>query len=672
MSDAMTLLIIEDNPGDARFIQELLDECGFSCATEWRKRLSEGLAYIVEHVPDAILLDLGLPDSTGIETFLRLRDRARGVPVIILTGMDDERMALQSVQTGAQDYLVKGQIDGNLLKRTIQYAIGRKSAEEALRRSEEQYRTLVETLDDIIFQIDLKGRLTFLNSRGFEAFEVSHEEAIGEHFSLHVHPDDLSRILEAHRKLMKTGRPIKNLECRFVAKRGKGRVFPVILNISVIRDATGEITLTEGMARDITELKEAERQIRSQNRHLSIINQIITLANSSILLTEMLEIILTITVDLLDFDVGWIYLKQSDGERAELVAYHGVPLSFVEQKKQIRIRSYPYNVIFFGGQPRFIENLPSNPPGLFDTRILEEVDAIAYAAVPLVADSMVVGALFVGRQKRYTFPEQERTLLTSIGREVGGTVLRGVLQERLEDAYDETTCYLDIMNQDVRGATVELNETTKVIRQMLQGPAEKFVDQMTASIRQIEEILTNISTIRRIGSVPAEPVQVDLDEIVRGQIARFSNIPIHYQETGMVVQADELLSEVFSNLIGNSMKYGGEGVEVWIHAEQTEDEKILVSIEDSGPGIPPELRHNLFSSFRSSSRRSSGRGLGLLITRLLVNRYGGEIHAEDRVAGKPSAGTAIRFTLRPAYEHADTERLDEPLSGVVEDEEHSR
>ncbi|MDT8357976.1 MAG: PAS domain S-box protein [Methanomicrobiaceae archaeon] len=672
MSDAMTLLIIEDNPGDARFIQVLLDECGLSCTTEWRERLSEGIACIMETSPDAILLDLGLPDSRGIETFLRVKDRAQGVPVIILTGMDDERMALQSVQNGAQDYLVKGQIDGNLLRRTIQYAIGRKLAEEALRQSEEQYRTLVETLDDIIFQADLNGKLTFLNSRGFDAFETAPEEVIGQDFSPHVHPDDVSRTSEATRKLLKTGRPIKNLECRFVAKRGRGRVFPAILNVSVIRDATGAIIGIQGVARDITEFKEAERQIRSQNRHLSIINQIITLANSSILLAEMLEIILTITVDLLDYDVGWIYLKQPDGERAELVVHHGVPLSFAEQKKQIRIRSYPYNVIFFGGQPRFIENLPSNPPGLFDTRILEEVDAIAYAAVPLVADSMVVGALFVGRQKRYTFPEQERTLLTSIGREVGGTVLRGVLQERLEDAYDETTCYLNIMNQDVRGATQDLNETLKVVRQMLEGPAGKFVDKMTASIQQIEEILTNVSIIRRIGSVPAEPVPVDLDEVLIGQIARFSNLPVHYRETGIMVQADEFLPEIFSNLIGNSRKYGGEGVEVWIHAEETGEENVLISVEDSGPGIVPELRHNLFSSFRSSSQRPSGRGLGLLITRLLVNRYGGEIYAEDRVAGKPSAGTAIRFTLLPAREHEDRERLDEPLPGMVEDEEDSR
>src|SRR4051794_24395671 len=129
-ANLLKVLLIEDNPGDARLIRESLTESGevrgSSFNLEYADRLSVGLARVTEGGIDAILLDLSLPDSHGLDTLSKMYFQAPGVPILVLTGLDDETIGLEAVQNGAQDYLVKGQIDGQLLARSIRYAIERK------------------------------------------------------------------------------------------------------------------------------------------------------------------------------------------------------------------------------------------------------------------------------------------------------------------------------------------------------------------------------------------------------------------------------------------------------------------------------------------------------------------------------------------------------------------
>jgi len=134
MNDSIRVLLIEDNPGDARLIQEMLKEAGSRFDFKWADRLSTGLERLVEEVFDVLLLDLGLPDSQGIDTFTRAHAQAAQIPIIVLTGLADETIAVKAVREGLQDYLMKGQIDSNLLVRGIRYAIERKRAEEEIRR----------------------------------------------------------------------------------------------------------------------------------------------------------------------------------------------------------------------------------------------------------------------------------------------------------------------------------------------------------------------------------------------------------------------------------------------------------------------------------------------------------------------------------------------------------
>jgi phosphoserine phosphatase RsbU/P len=131
------VLLIEDNPGDSRLVRELLAEVGGTAfGLETAERLTAGLSRLARGDIDVVLLDLSLPDSKGLETFLRVHTLAPRVPVVLLSGLDDETLAILAVQKGAEDYLVKGHMDAGVLVRSIRYAIERtrrRHAEQALR-----------------------------------------------------------------------------------------------------------------------------------------------------------------------------------------------------------------------------------------------------------------------------------------------------------------------------------------------------------------------------------------------------------------------------------------------------------------------------------------------------------------------------------------------------------
>jgi DNA-binding response OmpR family regulator len=127
MDEPIRVLLIEDNPADARLIEQMLGEArGFRFTLDWTPNLRAGVEFLREHQVDLVLLDLGLPESTGLPTLQRLLAQATRVPtLVVLSGLTDEEIAVQALQSGAQDYLVKGQVDGALLVRAIRYAIGR-------------------------------------------------------------------------------------------------------------------------------------------------------------------------------------------------------------------------------------------------------------------------------------------------------------------------------------------------------------------------------------------------------------------------------------------------------------------------------------------------------------------------------------------------------------------
>ena len=146
------VLLVEDNPGDARLVKEALSEAsGQNFSLIHVGRLSEALVQLEAEEIDIVLLDLSLPDSQGIDSVVRAQREASEVPIIVLTGNWDEHLGVKCVQEGAQDYLVKGQIDSNLLVRSIRYAVERRQLllEIEQSRQQEQREKEVQSLEQI-------------------------------------------------------------------------------------------------------------------------------------------------------------------------------------------------------------------------------------------------------------------------------------------------------------------------------------------------------------------------------------------------------------------------------------------------------------------------------------------------------------------------------------------
>ena len=162
---ANSLLLIEDNPGDARLLREMFADSGsHDMVLTQVGCMREAESLLAQRRVDVILLDLGLPDTEGLRAVQRAHAAAPRVPLVVLTGLDDELMAVQALQEGAQDYLVKGQIETRGLLRSLRYAIERKIMEEALFVEKERAQVTLNSIGDAVICTDFWGNVTFLNA----------------------------------------------------------------------------------------------------------------------------------------------------------------------------------------------------------------------------------------------------------------------------------------------------------------------------------------------------------------------------------------------------------------------------------------------------------------------------------------------------------------------------
>lgn len=149
MSRTLRLLLVEDNPGDARLVREALADVRVPAQISHVSSLGDALKSHEEDL-DAILLDLGLPDSSGVATVVAMREHAAHTPIVVLSGLNDDAAGLEAVRLGAQDYLVKGEVDGRVITRALRYAIERKHAEDRLLATKEALESANQSLDEFV------------------------------------------------------------------------------------------------------------------------------------------------------------------------------------------------------------------------------------------------------------------------------------------------------------------------------------------------------------------------------------------------------------------------------------------------------------------------------------------------------------------------------------------
>ena len=268
MEKIIKILLIEDNPGDACLIEDQLEEFAtFSYEFKNVGTLNEALSVLKEQTFDVILLDLGLPDSDGIHTFLKVYNKNPLIPIIILTGLNDETIWSYAVKNGAQDFLVKGQTDGRLLLGTIQCSIERKNlAEQELKAQEREKKVLLDSLSELVIFVTPHLDIIWANKSALEYMKMNLQEAVG--MCLKSVPD-ISGPLSEYLQLEQIFLTVTKKSWEFTAK--DGRVW--FVQAIPVTEEDGTIIGVLETCREITERRVAEKLLHEK--------QIAEVANST-------------------------------------------------------------------------------------------------------------------------------------------------------------------------------------------------------------------------------------------------------------------------------------------------------------------------------------------------------------------------------------------------------
>ena len=220
----------------------------------------------------------------------------------------------------------------------------------------------------------------------------------------------------------------------------------------------------------------------------------------------------------------------------------------------------------------------------------------------------------------------------------------------LTEAHARVGFYLDLITHDINNT----NHTSLLYLELLESEADSslatYITGLRNSLKKSDEIIDNVTTLREIQDTKAPPVPVRIGPLLRREADADDRITLCMEDEEVAAYADSLLSQVISNIIANSLKFGGDDVSITISVTTTADD-VWIRIDDTGPGIPDAIKPVIFTKYRRGTERVRGKGLGLFIAHtLIVKRYGGSITVEDRVPGNPSEGVSFVIRLKKVDE----------------------
>jgi len=265
------IVLIEDDASDVELLRRMLEKSGGArFDLEVAGSLADGVARLRQGQIDVVLADLDLPDSARPDTFAALKAATSDLPIIVLSGLDDETAAVNAVHAGAEDYLVKDRVTPPLILRAILYAIERTQARTATQLAQEKYRSIFENSISGIFQTSPEGRYLNVNPALARIYGYSSAEELMSRISdiarlLYVDPNRRAEFI----RLMQEKGVVTNFESQIYRK--DGTVIWISEHARAVRDREGRIEYFEGMVDDITARKEAEEKLRfSETRFRSV------------------------------------------------------------------------------------------------------------------------------------------------------------------------------------------------------------------------------------------------------------------------------------------------------------------------------------------------------------------------------------------------------------------
>jgi two-component system sensor histidine kinase UhpB len=276
MNNGLSILTVEDNPSDLFLLEHMIRSSGLILRKLYTTdRIREAYALLAEQAIDVVLLDLTLPDSFGIHSFIHLKPVVQKIPVIILTGVADTNVALEAIKEGAQDYLVKGELTESLLAKAIQYSMERKRTLEHLRVSNERFNTVVKATNDAIWDWDLLTNKVFMVGDtykqlfGYDVVDAYPPKDLWESI---IHPEDRGRVMAKLSMVIREGVASK-WEDEYRLRKSNGEYAFVHDRGYIIYSADHRPMRMIGAIQDITSRKNAEEIVMRDLTHQQRLKQ---------------------------------------------------------------------------------------------------------------------------------------------------------------------------------------------------------------------------------------------------------------------------------------------------------------------------------------------------------------------------------------------------------------
>ncbi len=500
MNQKLQVLIVEDNPADADFIREMLSQAGrLELLVKWVPRLSEALARLKRKDVDLILLDLGLPDSQGLQTLRTLQKTAPDVPVIVLTGTDDHELAVAAVRDGAQDYFIKGQVSGVPLVSAVRHALARQEAAKALRQSEIKFRSLFNNAAVGMFRTSLDGsKCLDANDKFLSILGRTREEVVGKpSAALWADPKEREAMVE----ILEAKGHVTDFECRLLNKGVEA------INCLTSLKLDPETGILEGSIIDITGRKRAEAEILRRTVELAALNSLSRGVSSSLSMEIVVASALREMLNAVKTDAVFLFLRE--GER--LVLGGIAPESGRERLGQIPghgVGECICDLAMRQGQPLYVRDIFS------DLRCLREECKKAgfrsLAVLPLRAGDEITGAIGLASATERDF-EQQAGYLETLANAVSASLQNARLfaeakraEEMARQSREEFKALFDhapvgYHELDTDGRIVRINQTEL---KMLGYTAEELLGQFVWELSADEARTRRAVLAKLAGEMP--------------------------------------------------------------------------------------------------------------------------------------------------------------------------
>ena len=469
MEDTFRVLYVDDEPGLLGFAKLYLEREG-TFVVDTLTSARAALEKLKKERYDAIVSDYQMPEIDGIGFLKQLKASGNTTPFIIFTGKGREEVVVEALNEGADFYLQKGGDPKSQfaeLTHKIRSAVNRKKTENALRESELFLKETQQIARLGGWKANFHTDYLEWTDGIYDIIEAprNYRPGLMEGMKYYA-PEDIPVIQEKVATCLSTGQPFA-IEVRIITDTGK-QVWAEVRGLAPVIE--GGRSYVMGTLQDISERRKTEEALqRSEEKH-RILNRIISTVNKADDLSQLLTSILDESLHLLDFDAGGIYLGNSSTRTAELVHSKNILREILAEIQTIPMDEAPYDTLFIQNTPIFTDNYVLIAPGRSKRSGFQSM-----ASIPLISKDMVIGALNIASTRRYAISDEEKQMLTSIGRELGSALGRMLAEEELKKASKNLETLFNSIDEmvfvlDMQGDILAVNDT--VSKRLLFTPAE--------------------------------------------------------------------------------------------------------------------------------------------------------------------------------------------------------